>query len=251
MAGTVFPPCCLTWDQTMVEVMKKMATSSHTATLGAPDPAAGHRPMPLPETPGHSRASLGQSPVGSLLLSPGSWFAQSFVCALQESVSPVLCKFWRLCGGVIGDLLRGLMPHPGLLHTETLPLRQAIDNPYLCRRHSNATQWQVWLSLCDVSWWAFWASVVGWSLIVYLISPLQPSFWYFSFALGCGVSFFGGIQDSPIDCCSKVSCKEDKHMSFYPPSWSGIYLSIYTHSPLYSFPFWFIFTGSISRWFHS
>ena len=26
MGGTVFPPCCLTWDQTMVEVMKIMVT---------------------------------------------------------------------------------------------------------------------------------------------------------------------------------------------------------------------------------
>ena len=33
---------------------------------------------------------LTQSLVGSLLLSPGSWCAQSFVCALQESVSPGL-----------------------------------------------------------------------------------------------------------------------------------------------------------------
>ena len=45
----------------MVEVMKIMATSfkmSHvcTAILSVPNPAAGHcRPMPLPETPGHSR----------------------------------------------------------------------------------------------------------------------------------------------------------------------------------------------------
>jgi len=31
--------------------------------------------------------------VGSLLLSPGSWCTQGFVCALQESVSWVLCKF--------------------------------------------------------------------------------------------------------------------------------------------------------------
>ena len=31
-----------------------------------------------------------QSLVGSLLLSPGSWCSQRFVCALQESVSPVL-----------------------------------------------------------------------------------------------------------------------------------------------------------------
>ena len=83
----------------MVEVMKIMATSfkrSHacTATLSAPNPAAGHhRPTPLLETPGHSQASLGQSLVGSLLLSPGSWCTQGFVCALQGSVTPVLCKF--------------------------------------------------------------------------------------------------------------------------------------------------------------
>ena len=62
----------------MVEVMKIMATSfkrSHarSAALSAPDPVVGHcRPMPLSETAGHLRASLGQSLVGSLLLSPGS-----------------------------------------------------------------------------------------------------------------------------------------------------------------------------------
>ena len=57
-------------------------------TLCAPNPAAGHhRPIPLPETPGHSQASLGQPFVGSQLLSPGSWCIQSSVCALQESIS--------------------------------------------------------------------------------------------------------------------------------------------------------------------
>ena len=69
--------------------------------------------MPLPETPEHSRTSLDWSLVGSLLLSPGSWWAQDFVCAFQESVSPVLCKFWRLYGGVNGDLLQ-----EGLCHTQ-------------------------------------------------------------------------------------------------------------------------------------
>ena len=60
-------------------------------TLSAPDPKAG---LPdLPETLGDSQASLGQSPVRSLFLSPGSWCAQGFVCALPESVSPVLWKF--------------------------------------------------------------------------------------------------------------------------------------------------------------
>ena len=77
----------------MVEVVKIMVTyfkrsHAHTDALSAPDPAAGHHgPTPLPEIPGHSQASLGQSLVESLLLSPGSWYTQGFVCALQESVS--------------------------------------------------------------------------------------------------------------------------------------------------------------------
>ena len=58
------------------------------------NPAAGHqRPTPPLETPGHSQRSLGQSLVGSLFFFSGSWCTQGFVCALQESVSPVLCKF--------------------------------------------------------------------------------------------------------------------------------------------------------------
>ena len=62
----------------MVELMKIMAISFKrscvcTAALSASNPAAGHhQPTPLLETPGHSWASLGQSLVGSLLLSPGS-----------------------------------------------------------------------------------------------------------------------------------------------------------------------------------
>ena len=103
----------------MVEVMKIMATffkRSHarTATLSAPSPAAGHRqPTHLPETPGHSRASLGQSLVGSLFPSPGSWCTQGSVCALQESVSPVLYKFWWLYAGVNGNLFQ-----EGFCHTQ-------------------------------------------------------------------------------------------------------------------------------------
>ena len=83
----------------MVEVMKIMETSfkrshAHSAALHAPNCAAGHcRPTPLPETPGLSQASPDQSLVGSLLLSPGSCYAPGFVCALKESVSPVLCGY--------------------------------------------------------------------------------------------------------------------------------------------------------------
>ena len=69
----------------MVQVMKIMEISWDTQ---CPNPAAGHSQLtPPPETPGHLQASLGQSLVGSLLISPGFWHAQGSVCASQESVS--------------------------------------------------------------------------------------------------------------------------------------------------------------------
>ena len=112
----------------MVEVMKIMLTSfkrSHAA-LRPLNPAAGHHQSTPPrETPGHSWASLDQSLVGSLLLYPGSWCTQGFVCALQESVSPVLCKFWLLYGGVNGDLLQ-----EGLCHTQVY----CTQSPCPCSR---------------------------------------------------------------------------------------------------------------------
>ena len=100
---------------------------AHNGALIAPDPVVDHcQPTPLLEYPGHSQASLGQSLVGSLLRSPGSWSAQRFVCALQEPVCPVPCKFWWLSGGVTPP--RGLLPHPGLLYPEPLPLQQATTD---------------------------------------------------------------------------------------------------------------------------
>ena len=108
-----------TWGQTMVEIMKIMVTSfkrshAHTATLSAPNPATcHHQPTPLPETPGHSWASLGQSLVGSLLLSPGSWCTQGPVCALPESISQSCVSSGSSYGGVNGNLLQ-----EGLCHTQ-------------------------------------------------------------------------------------------------------------------------------------
>ena len=53
-----------------------------TAALSDPNPVADHRQlMPPPDT----HRQVGLSLVGSLLLSPGSWCAQGFVCVLQES----------------------------------------------------------------------------------------------------------------------------------------------------------------------
>ena len=78
----------------MVMVASFKRTYACTVVFSAPDPISGHcGPMPLPETPGHSQASLAQSLVGTLFFFPLSWCTQGFVCALQESVSPVLWKF--------------------------------------------------------------------------------------------------------------------------------------------------------------
>ena len=112
----------------VVEVMKIMEASfkrSHscTAALSPSDPAAGHR---RPETPEHSWTCLGQSLVGSQVLSPGSWCAPGSVCALQESISQVLCKFWQLYGGVNGKLLQ-----EGLCHTQVC----CTQSPCPCRVH--------------------------------------------------------------------------------------------------------------------
>ena len=182
----------------------------YTAALSAP-PCSKPGPTPLPQTPGHSGASPGQPFLGSLLLSPGSWCTQGFVCALPESVSPVLCKFQRLYGGVNGDLLQ-----EGLCHTQVC----CIQSPCPCGRplltHTSAgdTETQFWLSLCGVSgsWCAqslseplehLWRV---WGLILNMISPLLPSCWGFSFALGRVVSFFGGIQHSSVESCLAASC---------------------------------------------
>ena len=125
----------------MVEVMKIMATALLHSVPPTLQQATTDSTPPL-ETPGHSQASQDQSLVGSLLLSPGSWCTQGFVCALQESVSPVLCKF---CGSMVRLMVTSSK------RAYAIPRSAALRAPYLCRRYSNM-QRQVWLRLCGVSW---------------------------------------------------------------------------------------------------
>ena len=152
----VFPPCYLTWGQTVVEVMKIMATffkrpHAHTAAHSAPNPAAGrHWPTPLPETPGQSWASLGQSLVGSLLLSPGSWCTQGSVCAVQ-SLSPQSCVS-------SGSSMVGLM-EISFKRAYAIPVCRTqsscpCSSPLLTRASSGDTQTQFGLNL-----WALWVQV--------------------------------------------------------------------------------------------
>ena len=113
---------------------------------------------------------------------------------------------------------------PGLLHPEPLPLWKATADPYLW----GSTQTQFWLSLSGVSGsgcaqcfvWALWGSLAGMEFDSKCDFTPPPSFWDFSFALGRGVSFFGGIQHSPVNDHSAVSWNfgvlaEDEHTSLY------------------------------------
>ena len=125
------------------------------------------------------------------------------------------------------------MPHPDLLPPELLPWQQAINDPYLCRRHSN-TQRQVWLSLCRFSCyaqglaWALWSSLVGMQsdskcdlIIPTILLGLLLCPWK-------SVSFINGLQHSPVNGCSAKTCNfgvlagEDECMSFYSIILSGI-----------------------------
>ena len=151
------------------------------------------RPPLTHTSAGDSWASLGQSLVGSLLLSAGSWCTRVSLCALQESVSPVLCTFRQLYGGVNGDLLQ-----EGLCHTQVCCPQSPCpcSSPLLTHPSTGDTQTQFCLSLCGVS--GSWSTQglfepseplwQEWGLILNANLPLLPSCWGFSFALGHGIS---------------------------------------------------------------
>ena len=121
-----------------IMVMSFKRSHARTAALSAPDPAGGHhQPMPPPETPGRSQASLSQSLVGSLLLSPGSWCTQGFVCALQKCVSLVLWNFWWFYGEINRDLLQ-----KGLCHTQVCCAQSPCPCGRPLWRHTSARDTQ-------------------------------------------------------------------------------------------------------------
>ena len=118
-----------------------------TATLNAPNPAAGRcRPTPPLETPGHSQASLGHLLRGSLLLSSGSW-CTSFCCALQESISQSCVSSGSSMLGVKGNLFQ-----EGLCHTQVCSTQSLCPcgSPLLTCFSTGDAQTQFCLSLCGV-----------------------------------------------------------------------------------------------------
>ena len=91
-------------------------------------PRPHSRPLLTHASARNSWTPMGKSgSVSCGVTAPFSWVlcAQAFVCALQELVSPVLCKFWRLYGGVDSDLLL-----EGLCYTQVY----CTQSPYPCSR---------------------------------------------------------------------------------------------------------------------
>ena len=133
--------------------MKIMVTSCKrphacTATVHAPNPAAGHHLSTPPlETPKHPQASLGKSPVESLFLSPGSWCTR-FCCALQESISQSCVSSGNSMLGVKGNLFQ-----EGLCHTQVCSTQSLCPcgSPLLTCFSTGDAQTQFCLSLCGVS----------------------------------------------------------------------------------------------------
>ena len=166
------PSLFLTWDQTMEAAMNTMSTSfkrscAHSATLSAPNLAAVHR---CPHTSAGTSWTLtgksGSFPCG--VTAPFSWVLvhTGLACALQESVSPVLCKFWWLCGRVNGQFLQ-----EGLWNTRSAAPRARSHvaghwqpvTPQETLKHSKASLVQfLWGLQVHTSFvWAIWASPVG------------------------------------------------------------------------------------------
>ena len=120
------------------------------ATRSALNPTAGHH-----QPTGDSWTLTGKSgsvPVGSLLLSPGSWCTRFCLCS-PRVYFPVLCKFWQLYGRVNGNLLQ-----EGLCHIQVCCTRSPCPcgSPLLTCTSTGNAHTQFCLSLCGVpgSWCA-------------------------------------------------------------------------------------------------
>ena len=126
---------------------------------------------------------------------PFSWVlvCTRFCCDLQESVSPVLCKFWWLYGGVNCDLLHGGLCHtqvccaqspcPVAAHCWPVPPQETLKHGSGSVSVGSLVSWctQGLFEPCKHLWWV-------WGLILNAISPFLLSCWGFSFALGRGLS---------------------------------------------------------------
>ena len=118
-------------------------------------PLAYSRPPPTHMSAGDFWTFMGKSgsvSCWSLLLPHGCWCAQGSVCALQASLSPVLCKFWQLYGGVNGNLLQ-----EGLCYARVYCIQGPCPCSSLLLTHNCAGDtvlsqylWGLWVLVCTM-----------------------------------------------------------------------------------------------------
>ena len=192
----------------------------HCYTL-CPQPCS--RPPPTHASAGDSWTLTGKSGVSplwghcSFLLGPG---AQGSVCALPESVSPVLCKFWQLYGGLMATSSKRAYAITQVSCTQS-PC--PCGSPLLTRTSTVDAQTQFCPSLCWVpgSWCTqglfessehLWQE---WGLILNVSLPLLPSYWDFS-DLRRGISPHSHpskaqppLAQVPCSCCMLENSERD------------------------------------------
>ena len=175
MGGAVFPPRYLTWCQTIMVVMKIMATSfkrSHacTATLSAPSSAAGHhQPTTDPRLHWRLLETLGKVWVSvlwghcSFLLGPEC--TQVSVCALQESISQSCVSSGSSMMGLLATSSKRAYaipksaapraPAPAADYCWPVPPQETL-------KHSlSQSLWSLWVLVHTRFVWALWASLAG------------------------------------------------------------------------------------------
>ena len=131
------------------------------------------------------------------------WYNCSPVCGASAQ---------QLSGGVNGNLLQ-----EGLCHTQDCYTQSPCGSPLLTCTSTGDTQtlkgrsgsvsvgslgpgmYKVLFEPSEHLWRI-------WGLILTAVLPLLLPCWGLSFALGHGVSFYRGIQHSPVDGCSAASC---------------------------------------------
>ena len=195
MGGAMFPHCCLTWGQTMVEVMKTMTTSFKSPMQALPHSV----PLTLKQTTADPHlcqrllATHGQVWVSllwghcSFLLGPGahkflfvpskSLFPQSCVISDGSVVELMVTSSKRACA--IPRSMAPRAPAPAAVHCWPVPPQETL-------KHSSVSESGSWCAHGlfeppECHWQV-------WGLILNAISPLLPSCWGFFFALGHGVS---------------------------------------------------------------
>ena len=109
-------------------------------------------------------------------------------------------------------------PIPASGHCRPMPPLETLKHS---KTGLTQSPWGLWVPVCTKFCLSPPSISGGYGVCLNAILSLLPSCWVFSFALGHGVSFFGGIQHSPVSGYSAMSCNfgilsgEDGHTSFY------------------------------------